>query len=270
MDIFAAIAAITCASMVMQASGGPILVQAQGIQNEALYPGFWSIRNDSCLDLVRVDLDLPGPSFDFDSTYVIEPHTVVGANPNNISFSYPGDNGDNVRVDFVPGSFLNGAEVSFYAIVLNWVSDAHDMVGIAVTLTFADGSIVSDTFRHVDPDPFTDFGPEGSGCAFSSGPDTDGDGTPDCSDLCPSDPDKVEPGVCGCGVPDLDQTNNGLIDCVQHCLGDVTGDDLVGLDDLNLLLFNFGTPGPLGDLDNSGLVDLADLNSLLFDFGCVP
>ena len=30
--------------------------------------------------------------------------------------------------------------------------------------------------------------------------DTDGDGTPDCTDRCPADPAKVDPGLCGCGV----------------------------------------------------------------------
>lgn len=31
--------------------------------------------------------------------------------------------------------------------------------------------------------------------------DSDGDGTPDCEDRCPDDPDKVYPGHCGCGIP---------------------------------------------------------------------
>lgn len=33
--------------------------------------------------------------------------------------------------------------------------------------------------------------------------DTDGDGTPDCHDQCPNDPNKTTPGSCGCGVPDI-------------------------------------------------------------------
>ncbi|MBQ9396050.1 MAG: hypothetical protein IJU23_11150 [Proteobacteria bacterium] len=35
------------------------------------------------------------------------------------------------------------------------------------------------------------------------------------SDLCPFDPDKKAPGVCGCGIPDLDLDNNGIVDCVE-------------------------------------------------------
>jgi hypothetical protein len=32
--------------------------------------------------------------------------------------------------------------------------------------------------------------------------DSDNDGTPDCNDLCPADPNKTAPGVCGCGNPE--------------------------------------------------------------------
>jgi len=43
--------------------------------------------------------------------------------------------------------------------------------------------------------------------------DTDGDGIIDCDDLCPTDPEKSDPGVCGCGVPELDLDGDGIIDC---------------------------------------------------------
>lgn len=33
-------------------------------------------------------------------------------------------------------------------------------------------------------------------------------------DLCPSDPFKTEPGVCGCGTPDIDDDGDGEIDCL--------------------------------------------------------
>jgi hypothetical protein len=34
-------------------------------------------------------------------------------------------------------------------------------------------------------------------------------------DFCPDDPDKTLPGVCGCGVPDVDEDGNGIIDCEE-------------------------------------------------------
>ncbi|MCB1774666.1 MAG: PKD domain-containing protein [Gammaproteobacteria bacterium] len=36
-------------------------------------------------------------------------------------------------------------------------------------------------------------------------------------DLCPADPDKLEPGVCGCGVADDDTDHDGIADCVDNC-----------------------------------------------------
>jgi len=36
-------------------------------------------------------------------------------------------------------------------------------------------------------------------------------------DGCPDDPDKTEPGVCGCGVPDTDSDSDGAADCVDGC-----------------------------------------------------
>jgi Glycine rich protein len=58
---------------------------------------------------------------------------------------------------------------------------------------------------------------------------TDVDASVDASqDLCPDDPDKTEPGACGCGVADdstEDTDNDGDIDCVD------TDDDGDGIDD---------------------------------------
>jgi MYXO-CTERM domain-containing protein len=45
--------------------------------------------------------------------------------------------------------------------------------------------------------------------------DSDGDGTPDCLDGCPTDPKKIAPGLCGCGVPDTDANGNGIADCLD-------------------------------------------------------
>ena len=36
-----------------------------------------------------------------------------------------------------------------------------------------------------------------------SGDDADSDGLNDCTDECPTDPLKTEPGVCGCGIEDV-------------------------------------------------------------------
>lgn len=49
--------------------------------------------------------------------------------------------------------------------------------------------------------------------------DGDGDGTPDCNDGCPSDGEKNEPGICGCGVADTDSDRDGTPDCNDDASG---------------------------------------------------
>lgn len=53
-------------------------------------------------------------------------------------------------------------------------------------------------------------------------PDDDGDGTPNTSDGCPNDANKVAPGICGCGSTDVDIDNDGVCD---------TEDDFIDVDE---------------------------------------
>ena len=52
---------------------------------------------------------------------------------------------------------------------------------------------------------------------FDDNLDADGDGTPDGCDGCPNDPNKTDPSVCGCGVPDIDSDGDGFVDCIDNC-----------------------------------------------------
>jgi alpha-tubulin suppressor-like RCC1 family protein len=52
---------------------------------------------------------------------------------------------------------------------------------------------------------------EGQGCSV----DGDTDTTADCRDACNNDPDKVDPGLCGCGIADTDSDDNGTPDCLE-------------------------------------------------------
>ncbi|MBK8267072.1 MAG: thrombospondin type 3 repeat-containing protein [Planctomycetes bacterium] len=50
--------------------------------------------------------------------------------------------------------------------------------------------------------------------------DDDADGVGNVCDGCPNDPDKIAPGVCGCGVSDVDSDLDGTPDCNDGCPND--------------------------------------------------
>jgi len=47
--------------------------------------------------------------------------------------------------------------------------------------------------------------------------DSDSDGTGDACDQCKNDPVKTVPGVCGCGVADIDTDKDSVLDCYDNC-----------------------------------------------------
>jgi hypothetical protein len=53
-------------------------------------------------------------------------------------------------------------------------------------------------------------------CANPSA-DADSDGTRDCDDGCPQDPDKTAAGTCGCGVAEDDSDGDATPDCMDGC-----------------------------------------------------
>jgi len=50
--------------------------------------------------------------------------------------------------------------------------------------------------------------------------DSDGDGVPNECDGCPTDPQKLDPGACGCGSPETDTDGDGTADCNDNCPND--------------------------------------------------
>lgn len=47
--------------------------------------------------------------------------------------------------------------------------------------------------------------------------DNDGDGSANACESCADDSGKLEPGGCGCGVPDVDADEDGTLDCIDNC-----------------------------------------------------
>ena len=55
-------------------------------------------------------------------------------------------------------------------------------------------------------------------------PECTGGATTECVDGCPTDTNKTEPGVCGCGVSDFDSDGDGTADCADPCPYDPDND----------------------------------------------
>lgn len=97
------------------------------------------------------------------------------------------------------------------------------------------------------------------GFTCTCNPGYEGDGFV-CSliDLCPGDPHKTDPGVCGCGVPDSDIDGDGTSDCVDPCPNDnpddLDGDGVCGSVDNCPADAN----GDQADGDGDGLGDVCD------------
>jgi len=84
------------------------------------------------------------------------------------------------------------------------------------------------------PDTNGDGVADSNGGGGGDGADNGGAGqdVPDDSDLCPDDPNKTAPGICGCGIADTDTDGDDTPDCNDECpndpLNDNDGDGICG------------------------------------------
>jgi Tol biopolymer transport system component len=98
------------------------------------------------------------------------------------------------------------------------------------------------------------------GCGVAD-TDTDEDGTADCNDECENDPNKVEPGICGCGISDDDSDGDGVVFCFDLC----PNEDATGFDtDSDGCIDNIaGLTDTLEALVQEGVIEEELQNSLL-------
>lgn len=80
--------------------------------------------------------------------------------------------------------------------------------------------------------------------------DTDGDGTANCQDGCPDNPNKIAPGACGCDSEDRDSDGDGVLDCLEGCPLDPNK--------LDPGICGCGNADTLVDSDSDGLIDCLD------------
>jgi hypothetical protein len=105
------------------------------------------------------------------------------------------------------------------------------------TVTLLDTTVCGNVADQIDG-PYTDLGGSSVAdvCECDLG-DSDSDGVDDCTDGCPNDPNKTEPGDCGCGVEDIDSDSDGTADCIDGCPEDPNktepGDCGCGVEDID-------------------------------------
>ncbi|MCB0328691.1 MAG: exo-alpha-sialidase [Bdellovibrionales bacterium] len=87
--------------------------------------------------------------------------------------------------------------------------------------------------------------------------DSDNDTVLDCLENCPFDSTKFEPGVCGCGVPDIDSDIDGVLDCNDGCPLDQNKTE-AGVCGCGVLEY---------DGNKDGIMDCVDLNCTSTDLG---
>lgn len=86
-----------------------------------------------------------------------------------------------------------------------------------------------------------------------------------CEDACASDDSKLEPGVCGCGVPDIDTDGDSVLDCDDGCPLDILKVSDVDTDGDGVLDCNDQCPSNSSitieavDSDGDGVFDCNDL-----------
>ena len=54
---------------------------------------------------------------------------------------------------------------------------------------------------------------------------------------------------------------------IGHCLADVTGNGIVNIDDLLMVIANWGQPGGPADVNHNGIVNIDDLLMVIGNWG---
>jgi hypothetical protein len=128
--------------------------------------------------------------------------------------------GQLVEVDMTSGVLTNiGAqvsEVSPHCLLLNSLPEEVHWGQLAGpgTASFANASALQTTVTFSSPGIYSlEFTVYALGGAVS-------DTVTVISDGCPEDPNKVVAGVCGCGTPDADDDNDGMLNCLDGCPND--------------------------------------------------
>ena len=242
--------------------------------------------NDNVETLAHDRIDNPGNPAYPDKIIIVDMEDGANIDYNLVTDDPPGDMWDNLH-PFETG-YKKMAEVWFLGLqailpVADAGSKQNDYEGNTVTLNAShsldpDGIIVSyfweqqpggsrvilsDLMAAKPTFAAPDVGSNGETLTFKvTVTDADGLESTDITkvdvldDNCPNDPDKTEPGVCGCGVTDIDTDGDSILDCID------TNDDNDGL--LDEEEQGPGGNDPSYDGNSDGIADMLQSNVASF------
>ena len=120
---------------------------------------------------------------------------------------------------------LSGAPTDTATFTAPDVAVAGETLTFKLTVTDNDGLTSTDTvkvevsLKDKCPNDPNKTQPGICGCSVQD-IDTDDDGALNCIDNCPDDPGKIEPGSCGCGIADVDTDGDNTFDCLDKNFDD--------------------------------------------------
>ena len=218
-------------------TGGPIVLSALAEHAGALPADYNVLLRSSGTNLLQIETRSAGgastplaATIDFGTraagTYYIE----VASAPCGMSFALNCNDDDNdgvcnyydlcINTPSGEGVNTDGCSCSQVTVDDGDVCTLDACLNGDVTNIFqdADNDLTCDANDGCPNDP-NKIAPGVCGCGVSDA-DTDGDGTVDCNDGCPNDPNKIAPGQCGCGVSDVDTDGDLIADCNDGCPND--------------------------------------------------
>jgi hypothetical protein len=146
----------------------------------------------------------PDQSAEGGATVALSGSAVTNGNADDVVYAWSQASGSAVSL-----GNANSAQASFVAPELS----APETLVFRLQVQLGDAVAIDEvnvTVAATENDDGGDTGTDGLGGGG-------GGGGPE--DLCPEDPDKLEPGLCGCGVPDTDTDADQAPDCLDECAG---------------------------------------------------